>query len=761
MKTPLSSRLLFFVLFFILLILISTASTYGADPLSKQVTIYRDNYGVPHIVGETEEATFFGYGYAQAEDHLERMMLQYRDAQGRLAEVQGQGALGDGPLLYSASDYRWGGDYLQRLLRTKKAVVDNREKIDAHVYKILAAFARGVNEYIRTHRASIPDWIDGVTAEDIEALERSNYMRFYSIHDALQKLEKKDEKLYKFREFGSNQWAILPSRSANGRVIHVEHTHMPWANRFQNYEAHLLTPGTLNAAGISWFGSPFFLDGFNDQITWSATWNQPNISDIYEEKINSKNRLEYLYEGTWRPVRVVQEAFRIKGPRGMETVTRPLYYTHHGPIVAFNEKGTRAYAVKLPNADGVNYSTGMYSLMKSRKLDEFKAALAKQLIPRWNLLYSDSQSIYWVHNGNVARRSPDYDWTKPVPGWVKETEWGPYLPFEVYPQLLNPPTGFLQNCNNPPWLATKDSGLKPLNPAPYYLSITPKANAGEEALNTRGERLFQVLGQNTKFTLEDMKALAFDTYVMPADVIVPLLENAYSEEARGRGAGPDLRVKRALELIAGWDRRSSEDSVAYTYVYFWGAAYRDLFSEPLFWRFLEHSRKRINIYSREEQELARQAFEEALARLAKHFGKTEVRWGEVNVVVRGGKFPVGGTGLYDVLHPDKGHEQENGQIYNDDGWGHLMVVVEGGPKEVWSLLPYGESEDPASRHYSDQAKLHSQQQMKRFWFAPAEILEHVESVHGNPNRLRSGKGKCPTPGKSCQLNRSMQHHPLH
>src|SRR6266851_6782138 len=192
MKTPLSSRLLFFVLFSILLILISTASTYGADPLSKQVTIYRDNYGVPHIVGETEEATFFGYGYAQAEDHLERMMLQYRDAQGRLAEVQGQGALGDGPLLYSASDYRWGGDYLQRLLRTKKAVVDNREKIDAQVYKILAAFARGVNEYIRTHRASIPDWIDGVTAEDIEALERSNYMRFYSIHDALQKLEKKD-----------------------------------------------------------------------------------------------------------------------------------------------------------------------------------------------------------------------------------------------------------------------------------------------------------------------------------------------------------------------------------------------------------------------------------------------------------------------------------------------------------------------------------------------------------------------------------------
>jgi acyl-homoserine lactone acylase PvdQ len=716
------------------LVLATASVTYAADPLAEKMTIYRDNYGVPHIIGETEEATFFGYGYAQAEDHLERMMLQYRDAQGRRSEVEGLDALGDGPVRYIASEYRWGGDYLQRLLRTKRDVVENKEKIDPHVYKILTAFARGVNEFIRKHRAEIPDWIDGVTAEDIEALERSNYMRFYSIHDALQKLGKENEKLYKFREFGSNQWAILPSRSVNGRIIHVEHTHMPWANRFQNYEAHLITPGTLNAGGISWFGSPFFLNGFNDNITWSATWNQPNIADVYEEKINPKNRLEYLYDGKWRPIRVEQETFRVKGPKGMESVTRPLYYTHHGPIAAFDEKGTRAYAVKLPNADGVNYSTGMYSLMKSRNLVEFKAALARQLIPRWNLLYSDSQNIYWVHNANVARRSPGYDWAKPVPGWLKETEWGPYLPFELNPQLLNPPTAFLQNCNNPPWLATKNSGLKPLNPAPYYLQDTPKANAGEEALNARGERLFQVLAQNAKFTVEEMKALAFDTYIVPADVIVPLLEQAYSAESSG--ANRDQRFKRALELVKAWDRRSSEDSAAYTYIYFWGRAYSDLFSQNLFWRFLGYSRKRINIYSREEQQLALKAFEEGIARIEKHFGKREVPWGEVNVVIRGGKFPVDGTGLYDVLHPDKGLEQDNGQIYSNDGWGHLMLVVEGNPKEVWSLLPYGESESPASKHYSDQAKLHSQRLMKHFWFTPAEILDHLESVRGNPKRMR-------------------------
>jgi acyl-homoserine-lactone acylase len=711
------------------------ASAFGkdSDPLSLQVSTYRDNYGIPHIIGETEEATFFGYGYAQAEDHLEQMMLEYRDAQGRRAEVQGTEAIGYPELHFFRTDYRWNGDYLQRLLRTKKCVVENKDKIDPNVYKILTAFARGVNAFIREHRATIPAWIDSVTAEDIEALERSYYMRFYSINDALQKLERN---AYKFLSFGSNQWAILPAKSANGRIIHVEETHMPWSNRFQNYEAHLITPGKLNVAGISWFGSPFFLDGFNENITWSATWNEPNIADLYEEKINSKNQMEYLYDGHWREIHVENETLRFKGPKGMEAITLPLYYTHHGPIVKFDKERSRAYAVKLPNFDGVNYSTGMYGLMKLQNLAEFKVALARQLIPRWNFLYSDSRNIFWVSNGTVAYRDEGYDWSKPVPGWVKETEWGSYLPFALYPQLQNPASGFLQNCNNPPWVVTKDSGLKPLQPVAYYLRERPKANAGEEMINARGERLLQVLGQGSKFALTDMKALAFDTYVMPADVIVPLLENAYAGRQGTRGPDDDPRVTRALELIKAWDRRSSQASAAYTYIYFWGKAYQDLSSQSqLFSRFLRNSRKQIAINSVEEQALARRALELAVERIQKYFGRSEVPWGEVNVALRGTAFPMDGTGLYDVLHPDEGPAQNDGHIHSNDGWGHIMIVMEGNPKEIWSLLPYGESENPSSPHFNDQAKLHSQQQLKRFWSSPVEIQTHTESVRGRRNRI--------------------------
>lgn len=705
----------------------------STDSLARLVTIYRDNFGVPHIVGDSEQAVFFGYGYAQAQDHLERMMLQYRDAQGRRAEVLGRAALGE-HLEFKEHDYRWGGDYLQRLLRTKRDVVTNKDKIDPNTYLILSAFARGVNEYISEHRAQVPAWIDFITAEDIEALERSNYLRFYSVHDALQELQPKS---YKFADFGSNQWAIAPFKSANNRIIHVESTHMPWDNRFENYEAQLIVPGHLNVGGISWFGSPFFLDGFNDRITWSATYNQPNIADVYIEKLNPDGSMQYLFEGKWNPIQVEKETFRVKTAAGMEEITLSTYYTHHGPIIKFDQETNTAYSVKLPNADGVNYSTGMYLLMKSRNLSEFRAALSRQLIPRWNFLYSDETNIFWVHNAVMARRPPgDYDWSKPVPGWTKATEWGPYLSFAENPQLLNPATGFLQNCNNPPWLATKHSGLKPLDPAPYYLEFTPRPDAGEEALNTRGERVLQMLFADTRFSLEEMKSLALDTYVLSADVIVPLLERAYEPSWWSRLWRPDPSVSHALELLHSWDRRSAPNSVAFTYLYFWARAYENLYSEKSFSRFTGYNRRNIKIDSWFEQRRARRALEAALERMQKLFGKTEVPWGQVNVTVRGGTFPMDGTGLFDVLHPDGGTEQSNGQIFDNDGWGHIMVVMEGQPKQIWSLLPYGESEDPSSPHYNDQTKLHSQQQLKQFWFSPQEILDHTESVWGDRNRLR-------------------------
>jgi len=66
-----------------------------------------------------------------------------------------------------------------------------------------------------------------------------------------------------------------------------------------------------------------------------------------------------------------------------------------------------------------------------------------------------------------------------------------------------------------------------------------------------------------------------------------------------------------------------------------------------------------------------------------------------------------------------------------------LIVVEGSLQEIWSLLPYGESEHPTSPHYNDLAKLHGRRQAKRFWFTPAEIVAHTESACSEPNGIHA------------------------
>src|SRR5262249_18400058 len=154
---------------------------------------------------------------------------------------------------------------------------------------------------------------------------------------------------------------------------------------------------------------------------------------------------------------------------------------------------------------------------------------------------------------------------------------------------------------------------------------------------------------------------------LSADVIVPLLERAYTPLFSFWPSRRDPRVSHALELLRTWDRRSGENSVAFTYLYFWGRAYENLYSSQSFQRFTSYNRRKINIDSWLEQYHARRALEAGLERMQTLFGKTQVPWGQVNVTIRGGTFPMDGTGLYDVLHPDDGPEQSNGQIFDNDG----------------------------------------------------------------------------------------------
>jgi acyl-homoserine-lactone acylase len=144
----------------------------------------------------------------------------------------------------------------------------------------------------------------------------------------------------------------------------------------------------------------------------------------------------------------------------------------------------------------------------------------------------------------------------------------------------------------------------------------------------------------------------------------------------------------------------------------------------------------IDVASPKEQNQALQALRSAITTIREKFGSEKVQWGKINLVQRGGAFPLGGESIFNVLHPDEGVEQDDGTIHCNDGWGHLMIVEEASPKQIWTLLPYGQSQHPSSPHFGDQARMHSDQNAKQFWFYSKDITAHTEAVWGDPGRLR-------------------------
>ena len=93
-------------------------------------------------------------------------------------------------------------------------------------------------------------------------------------------------------------------------------------------------------------------------------------------------------------------------------------------------------------------------------------AMSLGQLPMFNAAYADKTgNIYYLYNGVIPIRDPNYDWSGYLPGDTSKTLWTQYLPFDQLPQVLNPPAGFIQNANGSPFRTTLGTG----NPDPNAL----------------------------------------------------------------------------------------------------------------------------------------------------------------------------------------------------------------------------------------------------------------------------------------------------
>jgi acyl-homoserine-lactone acylase len=684
------------------------------ESMARQVTIVRDTWGVPHVYGPTDASVAFGLAYAQAEDNFAHLEDNFLRALGRAAEVHGEEALRD--------------DLLCRALEIPRLAREEYQRAEPRMRAIYDAYAAGLDHYRAAHPEARPALLDRFEPWYPLALLRFKYHQLEFVGYAglgSGDLRLRAEPPGGFRELphGSNAWAVAPAKSASGHALLFINPHIGFFGPAQYYEAHVHSGEGWHFSGVGRYGFPLLYIGHNEDLGWTHTDNYPDHGDLYLETFDDPaDPLAYRYGGERRRAVEWTEEVAVRAGGGVERRRATFRKTHHGPIVA--EHQGRPVALRLSRLEEGGWFEQWYAMSKARSLPEFKAALALDAISYMNVVYADREgNVFYAYNGTVPRRSPRFDWRRPVDGSDPETEWRGWHPFSEMPQVENPPSGYVQSCNSTPF-ATSSAG----NPDP---AAFPAYMIGPEGDNPRARVSRRILEERDVFTFDEWARAATDTRVLAAEEQVPEIAGEWE---RLRAADPDRARALAplVDELRAWDRVGATSSVAMT-----------LFADWFMRRFLDPPEE-ADAWSRVR------ALEEVRRDLESRWGTWQVPWGEVNRLQRihwSGEGPfrddrpslavAGGPGYLGMVFnfypprrdfvpgPEEGRKRRYGIVGNS-----YVAVVELGPKvRARSIVYFGQSGDPESPHYFDQAPLYARGELKPAWFDRAEVEANASRIY--------------------------------
>lgn len=685
-----------------------------------RVTISRDDWGVPHVVGESDADAVFGMMYAQAEDDFNRVERNYLIALGRLAEADGESAI-------------W-QDLRQRLFLDPASLKKEYAKTPAWLRALMWAWADGLNYYLATHPEVRPrvlerfePWMplsfsEGSIGGNIESVPLSQLEAFYGKRDV--PMTDEERGLLLREPTGSNGMAIAPSRTRDGRALLLINPHTSF---FFRSEQHVTSRDGLNVYGAATWGQFFVYQGFNAHTGWMHTTSGVDNVDEFAERIvtGADGSHSYRYGDELRPVTTKKITLSCRTADGdQDERSFTTFSTHHGPVVREADGRWITCALMNKPLEALKQS---FLRTKTRDYEGYLRVAGLRANSSNNTLFADSKGdIAFLMPQFMPVRDDRFDFSKPVDGSDPATDWRGLHSLASMPQAVNPRNGWAFNTNNWPWTAAGPDSPD-ADDYPRYFD-----RAGE---NPRGPQAVRVLSARDDFTPQRLIAAAFDPHLTAFARLLPGLVAAWDRLPAGNGQ--KAKLAGPLALLRGWDHRWAERSTATSLAVFWGEALWALTSKAAMdagmsvWDYMAER-------ASDEQRLG--ALQTAVERLTRDFGGWKVPWGHINRYQRNDgsivqefsddkpSIPVPFTSArWGSLASFGAMRYPGTKRYYGTSGNSFVAVVEFGPRlRAWAVKVGGSSGHPDSPHFDDQAERYAQGKLRPVYFYPEDLEGHVE-----------------------------------
>jgi acyl-homoserine-lactone acylase len=689
------------------------------ERLAKQVEIRRTEYGVPHIKADTLEAVAFGFGYCQAEDHLLNIMNSILRARGELAENFG-------------GDDNVESDFRNRQYQVRKRAIETYHRLDPDFRSMLEGFAGGINHYVELHRDEVPEWVPVINGHDVAAHGLTGVARFAFdrgriVRKFLAAQNKGEASLeakppedrygqdgYGEDMFGSNMWAFAPERSKSGNALLLGNPHQGWSQVATYYEAHLTVPGILDFYGSTFVGRPVLTTGFNKNLGWSHTVNYPDLEEIYEVDRDPNRADHYLFDEGSVAVEKEVATIRVKTDDGFRTETRTFSYTPLGPVI--HETDEHLFILRSAAYEEYRFYQQWLRLSQANSFAEFKSALDVHAIPMFNICYADREgNIYYLWNGTIPDIPHERKSFEAVSADDSGDIWTRFHPIGELPQLLNPKGGYVHNCNSAPYLT---NAYERMNRDDF-----PK-HFPDDRFSLRSQHSLELIHNEARFDLEQIVEMKHSQRMLLAERVKDDLVSAI------RDSNPDQSAKQAADILEKWDNTVAASTRGSALFETWWKIYskdgRGGFTVE--W---SADKPTSTPHGLNEKDWAAEAFDMAIAQMEKEHGDWDVTWGDVHRVRRGKlDLPVsGGSGLMGCFRvvAFKQAEDKKHVVSGGDSWVFAVEFAES--PRAYTIVGYSQSEVEGTPHFDDQAKLYSENRMKKAAFTEAEIDQQLLSTY--------------------------------